>query len=170
MYPICFTKVLWLFSTPWCFQNNIVSEMALRWSDTPQLENLLNSAFGGPCDSNPRTSTVFVWGISFTTVSAPHSYQWGVCYQKGLLCLVLPLCRVGVNIIFFQHTLDETRPALYKKKPPYMFEMKKNMFRPHLDMFWGVIGLPGKDPNESLHKTDCCNVLLDLWEEVCSAI
>ena len=41
-----------------------------------------------------------------------------------------------------------TRPALYKKKPPNMFEMNKIMFRPNLDMSRGVFMLPGRKKNE----------------------
>ena len=33
------------------------------------------------------------------------------------------------------------------------------MYRPNLDMFRGIFGLPGQNQNESLHKTDCFNVL-----------
>ena len=69
-----------------------------------------------------------------TTVLGPHSYHWGLCYQQGPPCLVLTLCRVGVTIIsFFSIHLVRTRPALYKKKSSYMFEMNKITFRPHLD-------------------------------------
>ena len=54
------------------------------------------------------------------------------------------------------------RPALYKKKPPYMFEMNKTMLRPNLDMPRGFFWFPGRNKNESLHKTDCSNVLSDV--------
>ena len=44
------------------------------------------------------------------------------------------------------------------------------MFRPNSDMLRGIFGLPGQNQNESLQKTDCCNVLSDCCQEVCSAI
>ena len=43
-------------------------------------------------------------------------------------------------------------------------------FRPNSDTFRGIFGLPGQNQNESLHKTDCCNVLSDCCQEVCSAV
>ena len=46
-----------------------------------------------------------------------------------------------------------------------MFEINQIMFRPILDKFRGIFTLPGKNKNESLHKTDCFNVVSDfLWE------
>ena len=36
------------------------------------------------------------------------------------------------------------------------------MYRPYFDMSRGVLGLPGKNKSNSLHKTECCNVLSDL--------
>ena len=35
------------------------------------------------------------------------------------------------------------------------------MFRRNSDTFKGIFGLPGQNQNESLHKTDSCNVLSD---------
>ena len=61
----------------------------------------------------------------------------------------LLFCRVGVPIISFSSIhLVRTRPALYEKKPAYMFEMNKIIFRPHLDMSRGIFGLPGKTKNK----------------------
>ena len=34
------------------------------------------------------------------------------------------------------------------------------MFRPNSDTLRGILGLPGQNQNERLHKTDRCNVLL----------
>ena len=44
-----------------------------------------------------------------------------------------------------------------------MFEIDKIMFRPNLGMSREVFGLPGRNKSESLHKTDCCNVLSDFF-------
>ena len=56
--------------------------------------------------------------------------------------LFLPLGRIGVSVTsFFSTHLVRNRPALYQKKPPYMFEIAKNIFSPHLDMPRGVFGL-----------------------------
>ena len=44
------------------------------------------------------------------------------------------------------------------------------MFRPNSDTLRGIFGLPGQNQNKSLHKTDCCNVLSDCCQKVCSAI
>ena len=72
------------------------------------------------------------------------------------------LLELGLQLHLFSsiHVVT-TKPALYKKKPPYMFEINKIMFRPNLDMSRGIFGLPGRNKKESLHKTDCCNVLSD---------
>ena len=35
------------------------------------------------------------------------------------------------------------------------------MFRPNFGPFIGIWGIPDQNKNESLHKTDCCNVLSD---------
>ena len=74
-------------------------------------------------------------------------------------------------ISFSSILLVRTRPALYEKKPAYMFKINKFIFRPHLDMSLGVFGLPEKtNKNESWHKTDCCIVLSDFWKEVWNGI
>ena len=44
------------------------------------------------------------------------------------------------------------------------------MFRPCSDTFRGNYRLPGVNQNESLQKIDCCNMLSDCCQEVCSAI
>ena len=44
------------------------------------------------------------------------------------------------------------------------------MFRPNFDPLIGIWGIPYQNKNESLHKTDTCNVLSDWWLEVHSAI
>ena len=41
-----------------------------------------------------------------------------------------------------------------------MFEMSLTMFRPHLDVFLDVCGLPDQNKIKSGHKTDCRNVVL----------
>ena len=54
-----------------------------------------------------------------------------------------------------------TRPALNKKKPPYMFEINKIMFRPNLDKSRGVFGLPGKTKLKVYIKLTvvmCCQI------------
>ena len=53
--------------------------------------------------------------------------------------------RVKVTLTSFsgRHVVTTT-PALYKKIPPYRFEINKIMFRLNLDMFRGVFRLPGK--------------------------
>ena len=54
-----------------------------------------------------------------------------------------------------------TRPALFKKKPPYMFEIIKTNYRPNLDMSRGVFGLPGRNKNEFYTKLTvvmCCQI------------
>ena len=50
-----------------------------------------------------------------------------------------------------------------------MFEITLIMFRPKLDIFIDVCGLPGECKNESWHKTDCCHVVLD-YKKIDSAI
>ena len=80
--------------------------------------------------------------------SGPHSYHGGSVINRGYPVIFLPLCTVRVTIISFSSIhVVRTRPALYKKKPVYMFEMNKIIFRPHLDI--GVFGLPGKNKNKS---------------------
>ena len=83
-----------------------------------------------------------------------HEFKNNVCVNLFLAWIksvqFLPLCRVGITITsFFSIYLGRTRPALYKKKPEYMFEMNKIIFRPNLDMSSGVFGLPDKNKNES---------------------
>ena len=39
------------------------------------------------------------------------------------------------------------------------FEKNIVMFRPNCGPFIGICGIPDPNKNESLHKTDCCNVL-----------
>ena len=63
-----------------------------------------------------------------------------------------------------------TRPASYKKSKHWFFEKNIGMFRPNFDPFIGIWGSPDQNKNESLHKTDCCNVLSDWWLEAHSAI
>ena len=74
---------------------------------------------------------------------------WMVWLQWGLLRLVF----TSFHYIFSGKHVVTTRPALYKKKTPYMFEMNQIMLGPNLDMFIGIFGLPGRNTNESLHKT-----------------
>jgi hypothetical protein len=50
-----------------------------------------------------------------------------------------------------------TRPALYKKKPPYMFEMNTIMFRPNLDPPRAVLGFLVET------KIKACTKLGDSW-------
>ena len=69
---------------------------------------------------------------------------------------------IQFTIIFFSNILlVRIRPTLYKKKPAYMFEMNKIILKPHLDMSRGVFGFPGKNKNESRHKTVvmCCQIV-----------
>ena len=63
-----------------------------------------------------------------------------------------------------------SRPAWYKKLKQQTFEYNSDRFRTNLDPFVGVFRLPSGNNNESLHKTDCCNVLSFFWLEVRSAI
>ena len=44
------------------------------------------------------------------------------------------------------------------------------MFRPHLNMFIGVWGVPDWNQNESWHKIDYCDVVSDFWLKVHSPI
>ena len=56
------------------------------------------------------------------TILGPHSYHCGLCYQQGLPCHVLPLCRVGFTILSFSIIYFVIWwPALYKKKRACMF-------------------------------------------------
>ena len=41
----------------------------------------------------------------------------------------------------------------------YIFEKNNARFRPYLDLFRDFFKRPNKNNNESLHKTDCCDVL-----------
>ena len=63
-----------------------------------------------------------------------------------------------INPTFIYGQLDQ----LAIKSPNTDFE-KKNivMFRPNFDPFIGIWGIPDQNKNESLHKTDCRNVLSD---------
>ena len=82
--------------------------------------------------------------------SVPPPLCWRVCYQRGEF---LPLGRDGVTITFLSSIhVVRTRPAVYKSTPPYRFERTR-----------GIFGLPGQNKNQSLHKTDYCNVLSDFW-------
>ena len=54
-----------------------------------------------------------------------------------------------------------TRPATYKKSEQSFFEKNIGIFRPNFDPFIDIWGFPDQNKNESLHKTDCCNVLSD---------
>ena len=53
-----------------------------------------------------------------------------------------------------------------------MFEINLIVFRPHLDMFIDICGLPDgyKKTQNTKHKTDCCNAVSDRWWEVYNAI
>ena len=83
-----------------------------------------------------------------TTELDLRSHPGRVCYQWGLPRLVLHLGRVGVTIISLSgRNVVTTRPAVYKKKPPYMFEMNKIMLRPNLDISRGIFGLSGRNKN-----------------------
>ena len=44
------------------------------------------------------------------------------------------------------------------------------MFRTNSETLRGIFGLPVKNQNASLQKNDCCNMLSDCCQEVCSAI
>ena len=44
------------------------------------------------------------------------------------------------------------------------------MFKPHLNALIGVWGVPDRNQNESLHKTDYCDVVSDFWLQVHSPI
>ena len=66
--------------------------------------------------------------------------------------------------------IETTRPAIYKKFKLRFFEKNIVMFRPNFGPFKGIWGIPDENKNESLHKTDCCNVLSDCRLEVHSAI
>ena len=75
-----------------------------------------------------------------------------------------PIGGVGVTVTTFCSVhLMRTRPTFYEKKPPDMFKTNKIIFRSYLDMSRFVFWLPGRNKNESLHKTDCRNVLSNLW-------
>ena len=75
---------------------------------------------------------------------------WGVFYQQGLPCLV------------FTSWLSWGYCFIFSRILPYRFEINLVIFRPQLDMYRGVSGLPGRNKNLSLHKTDSRNVLSDL--------
>ena len=55
-------------------------------------------------------------------------------------------------------------PATYKKSNNIV------MFWPIFDPLKGIWGIPDQNNDESLHKTDCFNLLSDCWIEVHSAI
>ena len=106
----------------------------------------------------------FLWNLDSTSVSGQSSYPRGVCYQQRLPCLVcISWSSWTYCYIFSQHTFNEKQTSSILKETKKQVWNKQNYFRPHLDMSRGVFGLPGTNKNESLHKTDCCNVLSNLW-------
>ena len=57
------------------------------------------------------------------------------------------------------------------KSPSLGFFLKNIvMFSPNFDPLICIWGIPDQNNNDSLHKTDCCNVLSDCSLEVHSAI
>ena len=54
----------------------------------------------------------------------------------------------------------DTRPLIHRKTPTKRFEMNWILFRPNSDTLRGIFELPGQNQNKSLHKTDCCNVIV----------
>ena len=108
--------------------------------------------------------------IGFLAILGPPYRGIGATLRirREMLCLpyagffLLSFCRDGVTIISFSSIhLVITRPALYKKKPAYMFEINNIIFRPHLDMYRGVFGLPGKNKmkaNTKLTVVMCCQI------------
>ena len=77
---------------------------------------------------------------------------------------ILHLGRVGVTIKTFSciHVVT-TRPAPNIKKPQYMFEMNKIMFRPNLDMSRGAFGFLVEIKIKAYPKLTivmCCQILL----------
>ena len=66
---------------------------------------------------------------------------------------------LNINPTFIYGQLDQ----LPIKSPNNdFFEKNRVMFRPHFDPFIGIWGIPDQYKNESLHKTDYCNVLSDI--------
>ena len=51
------------------------------------------------------------------------------------------------------------RPATYKKSQQYFVEKNKFTYRPHLNTFLDVWGVPQQGKKGIWHKTDCRNVL-----------
>ena len=93
---------------------------------------------------NTVTRIISHWSLldcpCYTNESGPHPCWWKVCYQRGLPRLVLILGRDGVTVRFFASIhVVRTRPA--------PFEKKFFLFRPNLDTFRGIFGLPGKNKN-----------------------
>ena len=63
-----------------------------------------------------------------------------------------------INPTFIYKQLDQ---LTIKKSKHRFFEKNIGMFRPNFDPFIDIWGSPDQNKNESLHKTDCCNVLSD---------
>ena len=63
-----------------------------------------------------------------------------------------------INPTFIYGQLDK---LAIKKSKPRIFEKNIVMFWPNFGPFIGIWGIPDENKNESLHKTECCNLLSD---------